>query len=84
MVYTEKEEQSKFVIVLSSKSSDEILSDSDSDSDSGFSEKYSIHINIGDMLDTLYGTPGKRVYSSDLLLELESMNISREWTEAVI
>jgi hypothetical protein len=82
MVYTEKEEQSKFVIVLSSKSSDEILSDSDSDS--GFSEKYSIHINIGDMLDTLYGTPGKRVYSSDLLLELESMNISREWTESVI
>jgi hypothetical protein len=80
MVYTEKEEQSKFVIVLSSKSSDETLSDSDS----GFSEKYSIHINIGDMLDTLYGTPGKRVYSSDLLLELESMNISREWTEAVI
>ena len=80
MVYTEKEEQSKFVIVLSSKSSDENLSDSDS----GFSEKYSIHINIGDMLDTLYGTPGKRVYSSDLLLELESMNISREWTEAVI
>ena len=83
MVYTEKEEQSKFVIVLSSKSSDETLL-SDSDSDSGFSEKYSIHINIGDMLDTLYGTPGKRVYSSDLLLELESMNISREWTEAVI
>jgi hypothetical protein len=82
MVYTEKEEQSKFVIVLSSKSSDKTLSDSDSDS--GFSEKYSIHINIGDMLDTLYGTPGKRVYSSDLLLELESMNISREWTEAVI
>ena len=82
MVYTEKEEQSKFVIVLSSKSSDETLSDSISDS--GFSEKYSIHINIGDMLDTLYGTPGKRVYSSDLLLELESMNISREWTEAVI
>jgi hypothetical protein len=81
MVYTEKEEQSKFVIVLSSKSSDETLL---SDSDSGFSEKYSIHINIGDMLDTLYGTPGKRVYSSDLLLELESMNISREWTEAVI
>jgi hypothetical protein len=80
MVYTEKDEQSKFVIVLSSKSSDETLSDSDS----GFSEKYSIHINIGDMLDTLYGTPGKRVYSSDLLLELESMNISREWTEAVI
>jgi hypothetical protein len=80
MVYTEKEEQSKFVIVLSSKSSDETLSDSDS----GFSEKYSIHINIGDMLDTLYGTPGKRVYSSDLLLELESINISREWTEAVI
>jgi len=80
MVYTEKEEQSKFVIVLSSKSSDKTLSDSDS----GFSEKYSIHINIGDMLDTLYGTPGKRVYSSDLLLELESMNISREWTEAVI
>ena len=80
MVYTEKEEQSKFVIVLSSKSSDETLSDSDS----GFSEKYSIHINIGDMLDTLYGTPGKRVYSSDLLLELESMNISREWREAVI
>ena len=80
MVYTEKEEQSKFVIVLSSKSSDETLSDSDS----GFSEKYSIHINIGDMLDTLYGTPGTRVYSSDLLLELESMNISREWTEAVI
>ena len=80
MVYTEKEEQSKFVIVLSSKSSDETLSDSDL----GFSEKYSIHINIGDMLDTLYGTPGKRVYSSDLLLELESMNISREWTEAVI
>jgi len=63
MVYTEKEEQSKFVIVLSSKSSDETLSDSDS----GFSEKYSIHINIGDMLDTLYGTPGKRVYSSNLL-----------------
>ena len=83
MVYTEKEEQSKFVIVLSSKSSDETLH-SDSDSDLGFSEKYSIHINIGDMLDTLYGTPGKRVYSSDLLLELESMNISREWTEAVI
>ena len=83
MVYTEKEEQSKFVIVLSSKSSDETLL-SDSDSDSGFSKKYSIHINIGDMLDTLYGTPGKRVYSSDLLLELESMNISREWTEAVI
>ena len=82
MVYTEKEEQSKFVIVLSSKSSDKTLSDSDSDS--GFSEKYSIHINIGDMLDTLYGTPVKRVYSSDLLLELESMNISREWTEAVI
>lgn len=82
MVYTEKEEQSKFVIVLSSKSSDETLPVSDSDS--GFSEKYSIHINIGDMLDTLYGTPGKRVYSSDLLLELESMNISREWTEAVI
>jgi hypothetical protein len=81
MVYTEKEEQSKFVIVLSSKSSDETLL---SDSDSGFSEKYSIHINIGDMLDTLYGTPGKRVYSSDLLLELESINISREWTEAVI
>ena len=80
MVYTEKEEQSKFVIVLSSKSSDETLSDSDS----GFSEKYSIHINIGDMLDTLYGTPGKRVYSSDLLLELESINISREWTEEVI
>ena len=80
MVYTEKEEQSKFVIVLSSKSSDETLSDSDS----GFSEKYSIHINIGDMLDTLYGAPGKRVYSSDLLLELESMNISRKWTEAVI
>ena len=82
MVYTEKEEQSKFVIVLSSKSSDETLSVSDSDT--GFSEKYSIHINIGDMLDTLYGTPGKRVYSSDLLLELESMSISREWTEAVI
>ena len=80
MVYTEKDEQSKFVIVLSSKSSDETLSDSDS----GFSEKYSIHINIGDMLDTLYGTPGKRVYSSDLLLELESINISREWTEEVI
>jgi hypothetical protein len=74
------EDQSKFVIVLSSKSSDETLSDSDS----GFSEKYSIHINIGDMLDTLYGTTGKRVYSSDLSFELESMNISREWTEAVI
>ena len=82
MVYTEKEEQSKFVIVLSSKSSDEALSDLDSDS--GFSEKYSIHINIGDMLDTIYETPGKRVYSSDLLLELESMNISREWIEAFI